>query len=270
MILQSDAQTPLYVQLKETVRARIVRGEYPVGAKIPSETELRVEFGVSRITVRNAIEQLVAEGYLSKTQGKGTFVRARKLRRKLEYVRGFTESLRQVGLDASTTVLQNTVVEATAQVAEQLELPVGAPVVYLQRIRSVDGQPVCLEHSYFDAGRYHLLGTEDLTGSLYALLAHRFGVQVAGEGETILEAVVADPGLAQTMSGHIGDPYFLMTWLAKDQHDAPLHVGIDYFLGSFFTFSLNSSRKNGPVRHEPASPPDRGSQRRGGTLPAHS
>lgn len=82
MKLDVNAETPLYMQLKEAIKAAIKDGTYPDNEKIPTEIELSEYYDVSRITVRRAVEELCQENYLVKRQGKGTFVKSRKIQRK--------------------------------------------------------------------------------------------------------------------------------------------------------------------------------------------
>ena len=99
MKLDMNAETPLYMQLKEAIKAAIKDGTYPDNEKIPTEIELSEHYKVSRITVRRAVEELCQENYLVKRQGKGTFVKSRKIQRKMEHLLGFADTMLLTFLD---------------------------------------------------------------------------------------------------------------------------------------------------------------------------
>ncbi|HFJ8521870.1 TPA: GntR family transcriptional regulator, partial [Enterococcus faecium] len=116
-MLDTNAQLPLYLQLKEILKNKINTGEYPENTKIPAESELIESYEVSRITVRKAVEELVEEGYLLKKQGKGTFVNRHKVFRKIEYVMGFSESCKSNGFTPTSIVLERKIIPATEGMA---------------------------------------------------------------------------------------------------------------------------------------------------------
>lgn len=105
-MLDANAQLPLYKQLKEVIKTKINTGEYTENKRIPTEPEFIKNYGVSRITVRKAIEELVAEGYLIKKQGKGTFISGHKVLRKIEYVSGFSDSGKSSQLKTASILLK--------------------------------------------------------------------------------------------------------------------------------------------------------------------
>ena len=235
-MLDANAQLPLYKQLKEVIKTKINTGEYTENKRIPTEPEFIENYGVSRITVRKAIEELVAEGYLVKKQGKGTFISGHKVLRKIEYVTGFSDSGKSSQLKTTSILLKKEVLAANQELAEKLEIPVGAKVLYTQRKRLGNGVPL-LENNYFDFERFSFLQTEDLTGSLYAIL-RKHDILPINPGETTLEIVSADDFIATTMAVAIGTPFFYMQTVVKDQNMRPIHFGKQFYLGDAYTFSI--------------------------------
>jgi DNA-binding GntR family transcriptional regulator len=236
-MLDTNAQLPLYLQLKEILKNKINAGEYPENTKIPAEPELTENYGVSRITVRKAVEELVEEGYLIKKQGKGTFVNHHKVFRKIEYVTGFSESCRVSGFVPSSSVLKREIISATEELAEKLQINTGDKVLYIQRKRMGDAHPMMLENNYFSYERYSFLMEEELTDSLYEVLKKR-NILAINPGETSLEIVTADDQLAKTMEVAFGTPFFFMTTVINDQDNTPIHVGNQYYLGEVYRFYL--------------------------------
>lgn len=114
MMLDKNSQQPLYVQLMRVIKDNIQNGQYKAGDQIPTETALSDTYGVSRITVRKTIEELCAQGFLVKRQGKGTFVEMPKIYRKIEQDNNisFSESCRANGRNPSSHVLSCCFVEA--------------------------------------------------------------------------------------------------------------------------------------------------------------
>ncbi|PAB01696.1 GntR family transcriptional regulator [Enterococcus canintestini] len=236
-MLDANAQLPLYKQLKEVIKTKINTGEYTENKRIPTEPEFIKNYGVSRITVRKAIEELVAEGYLVKKQGKGTFISGHKVLRKIEYVTGFSDSGKSSQLKTTSSLLKEEILSANQELAEKLEIPVGAKVLYTQRKRLGNGTPLLLENNYFDYARFAFLQEEDLTGSLYEIL-RKHDILPINPGETTLEIVTADDFMAKTMAVAIGTPFFYMQTVVKDQNMRPIHFGKQFYLGDAYTFSI--------------------------------
>lgn len=118
-MLNSEQAEPLYIQLKKAVQSAIANGAFSSGDKIPTEIELSETYNVSRITVRKAIEELVNEGYLTKRQGKGTFVNAPKIGRKIEHVISFTAACKANGVSSHSVVTERTKLKADQETAER-------------------------------------------------------------------------------------------------------------------------------------------------------
>lgn len=236
-MLDTNAQLPLYLQLKEILKNKINTGEYPENTKIPAESELIESYEVSRITVRKAVEELVEEGYLLKKQGKGTFVNRHKVFRKIEYVMGFSESCKSNGFTPTSIVLERKIIPATEGMAKKLDIAQGDDVLYIQRKRMADNIPIMLENNYFSYERYSFLMEEELTDSFYEVLKVQ-GTLAINPGETALEIVTADDQIAKIMEVAVGTPFFFMDTLINDQNNIPIHVGNQYYLGEVYRFYL--------------------------------
>lgn len=197
-----NADTPLYRQLKEWLSHCIRTRVWPPGAQLPSERQLSEDLGLSRATVRRAVEELVRETWLVKRHGRGTFVTAPKLEQRLDRVRGFSENMRALGVSATSHVLHAKLVAATDDVAARLELPLGSAVAQIARVRLADGEAVMVEVSRLNYDLAVGILAQDLTGSLYDLLEGecrirlRFGhetLEVRGEDSWVAGALDTDP-----------------------------------------------------------------------------
>ncbi|WP_110240794.1 GntR family transcriptional regulator [Nocardioides gilvus] len=158
-----------HVVVREHVRS-LVQGAAP-GTPAPSERELVSQFGVARMTVRQALDALVVEGLLERMPGRGTFVA--RPRRSRAQVASFTEAVARRGHLAESTTLLARTEQAGPGVARALEIESGDTVVHWKRIRRAGGETVCLQDAYFDAAVLPHLLEGPLPESLYAVLAER-------------------------------------------------------------------------------------------------
>ncbi len=211
----TDVPVPKYYRVKEALLDRIVDGSLSPGALIPSEPELCREFGVSRITVRKAIGDLVHEGKLRTEQGKGTFVVKPKLQERfVQRAFGIYQDMERRGLVVSTTVLRQEVIPAPPEVAVRLHLPAGKRVLLLERVRSVEGEKLLLSATYIPEDLCPGLRDDDLSsGSLYQLLREKYGLRIAW-GERSLEAVAADQREARLLDLALASPLLLLDTVA--------------------------------------------------------
>ena len=132
--LEKKSQSPLYQQLMTRLKNDITAGAYPAGARIPSEQVLCDTYGVSRVTVRKAMLDLVQEGLLVRRQGKGTFVADERIQRNLQQVTSFSDACRLMGSTPGTRVISAFVIQAEAETVQQLGLP-GDLAVEIIRLR---------------------------------------------------------------------------------------------------------------------------------------
>jgi GntR family transcriptional regulator len=238
MRLEFDSTTPLYQQLKETIKSDIVNKTYKQGQKIPTEIELSKLCGVSRITVRKAIEELCDEGYLIKKQGKGTFVRRKKIQRKIEHLVSFSEACKQNNMTPSAIVLVKQIVELSPEVAEAFGMQIGQKMIEIKRLRKADDIPVMLEQIYFDYEHYSFLLEEDLGGSLYALLEKAYGIIINATKDTYLDVVRADLKRAEPLEVDFGEPLFSINAKIYDQHDNLVHLAKEYIVCDCYRYAL--------------------------------
>jgi GntR family transcriptional regulator len=207
---------PLYHQLETELRERILSGEWPPGTQIPTEQELGQRYGVSRITVRQAVRNLVDSGYLERGQGRGTFVREPVLVAGERGLRSFSEEMRALALQPGARVLDARKAPADGVVAEHLGLEVGAPVHRLRRLRTGDGRPIGLQTAHLPVARFPGLDERIAGGgSLYEVLASTYGVELDHARETFaVERLPAD--VAELLDVAAGEPAFHVERVAYD------------------------------------------------------
>jgi DNA-binding GntR family transcriptional regulator len=191
---------PAHAQIERWLMDEITSGVVAAGDRLPGERELAAALRVSRMTLRQALDGLARRGVLIRTPGRsgGAFVAEPKIDCDLTGVAGFTEQMRRAHRRAGAEVLAARTVAAEARVARALGLPTGAPVYELVRIRSADGAALALERSWLPADHLPGLLTHPLTGSIYELLADRYGLAPHTAVE-YLEPVSADPAEAAAL-----------------------------------------------------------------------
>ena len=161
----------------------VIERQYKPGDKLPNEMEISAMFGVSRITVRKALELLVEEDILSKRQGVGAFVTGKKLVRSMNVMMGFTQTCEANGQKATSRLLFAGLNEARPADIKLLGVKEGDSVISLRRLRFCDNVPVMVEEVRLQRSFAYLLG-EDLTGSLHKMLAEN-GIKVVKGVKTI-------------------------------------------------------------------------------------
>jgi GntR family transcriptional regulator len=183
--VSKGSPVPLYHQVESDVRQRIEAEQWEPGAQIPTETELCSLYGASRMTIRQAIGNLVADGLLIRERGRGTFVREPRLTSGPRGLTSFTEETAQLGLKAGSRVLRVAVEPCPEPVARRLGLDEGNEVVVIARVRLGDGSPIGIQTAHLPAARFPGLEQLDLADrSLYATLVERYGVVLVEAEET--------------------------------------------------------------------------------------
>ena len=191
LVDKSSEGIPKYFQLAKIIKDRIERQEYKGEEQIPSEAELCSTFQVSRITVREAINRLVAEGYLERRQGKGTYVAHQKLRRNIARIYSFSSDMKHLGLEPSSRMLSFSIDGADPEATELLKLPDNnRRVIRISRLRLANKIPVLKETTLIPEYLCANLEEGELeAGSLYKILTERYGF-VLDHAEETYEAII--------------------------------------------------------------------------------
>jgi GntR family transcriptional regulator len=179
-----DSVVPKHQQLR-TILAELATTQLRPGDMLPSERQLCADYGVSRITVREALGQLVSEGLLVRTQGKGTFVAHRPARSRL-HIASFHEDMRRMGLEPSTVVLSAGLVPSPPPLTvERLGLAPGGAAYHVRRLRLADRLPMSVDDAWYSAELLPGLDELDLQASLYDTLARHYGRPIDHAEQTV-------------------------------------------------------------------------------------
>ena len=241
--LQPESAVPLYYQLAQSLRAQIESGIWKPGDMITSERELMQLAGVSRATVRQAISNLILDGVLERSRGRGTFVARRKMEQEMRSVYSFAEQMTRQGLQLEDHLLQRHRVPASEELAELLAVQPDEWLIHIKRVRSLQGVPLMLDSSYVP---YYLcpdLLTDPFEPPLYRMLGEKYGLPPA-HATDYLEPVLADRVQAHLLQMEVGAPLMFLQRITFTRRDVPLHVAQNYIPGDRCRFRVNLQSDN--------------------------
>lgn len=234
---------PLHQQIEIDLRHKIQNGTYPEKQLIPKEVELAQYYRVSRPTIRQAVQALVDQGFLEKRKRRGTMVKRAKIGQAFTHViSSYNQEIDATGMKPRTKVLVFKAEPATVEVAQQLALPVAAPVYKLVRLRYADQTPVVLVTTYIPQARFPNFTELDFSQtSLYATFAaHQ---QAVVRVRRKLEVLVADETSADLLDVEIGAPLFYFHTQGYTAAALPIEYSIAKYRGDLNYFRLEIEQK---------------------------
>ena len=204
--------------------------------KLPTERQLADELGVSRLTVRRALSELTVQNLVYRIQGSGTFVRPSRIAKSIELT-SFSEDMRSRGLVPGSVAIEIAEEPAGAQLAAVLELSPGTLVTSVRRVRTADGTRMCLEQLQLPTHFVPGLTSQDLTGSLYELLAARYGI-VIDRADQSIRATVLDPEDAARLGVPAYSPAFEVKRIAIDNRGRPVERAVSRYRGDRYSYDF--------------------------------
>jgi GntR family transcriptional regulator len=212
---------PRYYEIEQTLRARIATLD--PDSPLPSDAQLCEEFGVSRMTARNAVQRLVQEGLVYRLPGKGTYVAGSGAHREASSLTNFTKEMRRRGREPSSRLLERERLPATELEARRLQLDDESSVVSIRRIRLADDEPVAIEHAVLPVTAANAVMEADLEGgSLHEALVA--GGLVPTRGHATIGSEPAEPDEASLLDVPSGWPLLVERRLIVDQDGKPLEL----------------------------------------------
>jgi GntR family transcriptional regulator len=231
-----------YVAVRDTLREEILHGVFAEDDKLPSESELEARFGVSRVTVRLALDDLRKTGLIESRQGKGYFVRRLQVVQDLGRLQGVGEIMAPLGIDVRSEVLERTELPASAEVQRNLAVERGAAVMRISRVRIVGGAAFSYDVSHFPIEIGRKLARLDLDRvDIFALLERELGIEI-GYADVTLNVVTADELLAGRLGIAKGDPLVRIVRLTYDRHGKPIDFEHLYARPDSFQFRVRGPR----------------------------
>ncbi|WP_413523917.1 GntR family transcriptional regulator [Latilactobacillus curvatus] len=178
-------ESPVYIQIHNQLKKDIEAGKWSIGDRIPSERELALNFEVSRMTLRQAVQTLVDEGILERRIGAGTYVANRKVQEKMSGVTSFTDLMTAQGKTPSSKTISFHIANSSLSEAEKLRLSDGEQVLRMERIRYADNVPICFEVATVPQSLVADFSKAEITSSFYKTLEEKGGYQMGGAQQTV-------------------------------------------------------------------------------------
>jgi GntR family transcriptional regulator len=241
-VIDKASSIPYYDQLAEILRREISEKQAEGEAfQLPSENELAEQHGLSRATVRHALDKLEREGWIYRQKGVGSFAVVRRVEQELTRLDSTTEAMRLRGWSLVTRVLSIGQIAASHHIARALELEPGQEVYELCRLRIVDDMPLSLQTAYLPVALCPRLEENDLTTSLYRLLESRYDLRL-WTGQETLRARRATPTEAQVLN--IGEeiPVLYTERITYAANGAPVEYLEAVWRGDRYDFKVTLSR----------------------------
>jgi GntR family transcriptional regulator len=227
---------PLYAQVKQIVEERLASGVWQPGTLIPSETELCRQFGVSRITVRQALGELVKEGRLTRLAGRGTFITQPRIEQPLAKLTGFSQDMSARGQRPGSRVLHSAVIPAPAAISGKLKIAPGEEVIVLRRLRLADGEPVAIETTHLRSRLCPGLLSEPLDNqSLYHILSEKHGINPT-RAEQQMEAIACPEAEARLLLLKRNSPVLHIYRTTYGLDDTPFEWVESFYRGDKYIF----------------------------------
>ncbi|WP_160669693.1 GntR family transcriptional regulator [Clostridium sp. C8-1-8] len=237
MELNNTIATPLYKQLEKKLQQEIDSGKRPAGSRIPTENELSKTYNVSRVTVRKALSELSASGYLERKSGKGTFVAEKKLQRGITNgVLGFSEMCKMMDAIPGAKIIKIALEEPSEKDIQQMSLAEDEKILVLERVRYADGKPVLLELNKFPESFSFLFGENLTDTSLYEILEkHNI---ILDHSRKTLDIVFADTKEAKTLGISRGYPLLRINSVIHNADNTVTNLCQQLCIGDKFTFII--------------------------------
>lgn len=241
----ASEEVPLYYQLGSLLREKILSGEFPVDARIPTEAELVGEYGVSRITVRQALSALEKEGLIRREAGRGTFVTDHPPFTGTLKVEGSLDDIISLGKVTDVRVLDVRTVKAGLLEAEILGLEPGALLTRCRRLRLYHGEP----YSYITNEMPHEVGRrvsrKDWKGIILRVLEEKLKIPIRDARQTV-RAALADATLARTLRTRIGAPLLAVDRVVMTDGGRPVERVHTFYRSDIYSLTVHLARHAPP------------------------
>jgi GntR family transcriptional regulator len=240
-MIKKNSPVPIYFQIEQRIREKIDKKELKPGEMIPSEREFAEKFQISRMTVRQAITNLVNEGYLQRERGKGTFVAVKKFEKNVRGLTSFSEDMRSRGFEPGTQVLDFIIIEADSLIASNLQIEVGAKVYQIERLRLADQQPIAFEVFYMSEDLVPGLTREVAGHSIYQYVESEIGLHLTS-GVQELEATTAHKREASALGIKVGAPVLYIQQITYLEGQQPLEFVKSFYRADRYKYKVEMVR----------------------------
>lgn len=233
--ISHQSKSPLYQQIYQLLRNKILAGHWNTDDLMPSEAELVEQYQVSRATIRQALDELVSDGLIYRRQGKGTFISPPNVEQGLVRIVSFTEDMRQRGLQPGTKLISAGLMPATSVLAQNLQIEVDEPLTRIERLRLADGMPMSVEISFL-VHRYcpGILEQDYTSHSLRQMLEDQYQIRITSARQKI-QAVSASDEMAGALGIEPGAALLFIERVSYSEYDVPVEYLRLYHRGDRYT-----------------------------------
>ncbi|ANO33287.1 transcriptional regulator [Vibrio breoganii] len=236
------ARLPMYRQIADAIREKISTGEYKVGEALPTEAQLREEFSVSRVTVRQAIKLLVESEELESIQGSGTYVKESKVNYDIDQQSSFAEKWAHLEGVTHSNVLAFEIQPASLSIADILEINEKEMVFYIKRVRFLNDQPITVEETWMPTEMFPDLTYQVMQGSKYDFIEKQKGM-VIDRSEQELIPVLPQQDIADLLNIDAALPIIEKRTRGHLHDDTVFEYSRNYFTTNDYKFKLIAKRQ---------------------------
>lgn len=236
-MLYPGSAKPLYEQLKDILKQKISEGEYKAGEALPGERQLMENYGVSRVTVRQAIGEMVNEGFLYRIHGKGTYVSPKRIERPLARLLGVAEELAEEGFKVDMKVIESGIKTPDHETRRELRLSETDTVFAVSRLIFADNQPLVINHSYFPNSLGQILSNTDLSRDLIYTQLELYGYKISS-GNQRISAGRASMEEAKYLQCKTNSPVLVVKRTTFVESGLPIHYSKGIFYGDRYEYQV--------------------------------
>lgn len=241
IILDYNSHLPLYIQIEEQLRTEIKKLEYRKGKKLPNEIDLSRQLGVSRSTVRQAINNMVQEGLLNRRKGIGTVVSDGSITSKAKNWLSFSQEMKAMDVEVKNYELYIGWTKPTEELCHFFNIDENTKVLKLERLRGNPEKPFVYFISYFNP-RMGMTGNEDFSRPLYDILEKEYNI-IAKLSKEEISAQLANKQLAEKLEMKIMEPILKRKRFVYDRGGQPIEWNIGYYRADSFVYTIESERE---------------------------
>lgn len=233
----ANSHEPIYYQIYKQIKKYIKNGEIKCGEQLPSERELSNSLGLSRVTIRKAIKDLISEGFCYKERGKGIFVSKERIPLKIDNLKGTANYFRLLGLNLETKMLFKKVIKPDIRLSEKLKTR--SNVLYLKRLRIVEGERLIIDNAYLPLERMLNLEKYCFEGSLYKILYDIYKIQ-PNRSKSMITHKLADSDIVNLLDIPLNYMITERQSIVYDINNIPIEFVINYYRSDRFIFIYDS------------------------------
>lgn len=240
-MINKQSPIPIYYQLENFIKHQIEAGELQPGDALPSERAYAEAYDISRMTVRQAINNLASDGLLIRKKGKGTFIAEKKFQQTLQGLTSFSEDMLARGLEPSNRIIRMEETLATPTIADKLAIDVDAPIMQIERLRLADQAPISLETIYTPLAIVGSINENVFNVSFYHYIEKQLGLTIAQATQEI-ESGLASAYEQKQLGLKKGDPILYMRRITYLQNQQPFEYVTSAYRADKYIFSLQLPR----------------------------